>query len=47
MSKGERVSFYDVFDQATRYLRVSSGTCVSDGGIFKTSLGADIVSVMH
>ena len=44
MSKGERVAFYDVFDQATCYLRVSSGTCVSDNG---ASLAADIVSLMH
>ena len=47
MSKGERVAFYDVFDQAACYLRVSSGTCVSDKGIFKTSLAADIVFLMH
>jgi hypothetical protein len=47
VSKGERVTFYDFFDQATCYLRVSSGTCISDKGIFKTSLAADVMSLMH
>ena len=47
MSKGERVTFYDVFDQAACYLRVSSGMCVSDKGIFKTSLSASVVCLMH
>jgi len=47
VSKGDRVAFYDVFDQATCYPRVSLGTCVRDKGIFKTSLAADIVSLVH